>query len=274
MSPLLRDRYCAVLRPDRVDLIRLKRGFKPVLDLKQSVPVAAGTEGAPWLPAVAALREMVAGDAVARGDLAVVLSNHFVRYLLVPWDEQVGSIAEYEGYARIAFEGVFGETARAWTVRVSPERFRAPRLAGAIDGELSQALRQAGRDKLRLISVQPYLMAAFNRLGQPFRRRDFFFLLAEPGRACALAAVGGIWRVVRNHAVNDDSAISALVERELRLLETNEGPVPNLYVHAPGFRQLKLPIVAGAAPRVLALPPVPGFAPDADMPFSMALTAA
>ncbi len=195
MSPLLRDRYCAVLRPDRVDLIRLKRGFKPVLDLKQSVPVAAGTEGAPWLPAVAALREMIAGDAVARGDLTVVLSNHFVRYLLVPWDEQVGSIAEYEGYARIAFEDVFGETARAWTYASRRSAIGAPRLAGAIDGELPQrAAAGRRRDKLQLISVQPYLMAAFNRLGESFRKRDFFFLLAEPGRACVLAAVGGHWR--------------------------------------------------------------------------------
>lgn len=274
MSPLLRDRYCAVLRPDRVDLVRFKHGFKPVLDLKQSVAVAAGAEGAPWLPAVAALGEMVAGDSVARGELVAVLSNHFVRYLVVPWDDQVGSIAEYEGFARIAFESVFGEAARTWSIRVSPERFRAPRLASAMDGELAQALRQAGRDKLRLISIQPYLMAAFNRLSQPFRRRDFFFLLAEPGRACVLAAVGGKWRMVRNHAVSDDAAISALVERELRLLETNEGPVPHLYVHAPGFRQLKLPIVEGAAPRVLALPPVEGFVPEADAAFSMALAAA
>jgi hypothetical protein len=272
--PSFRDRYCAVLRPDRVDLVRRGRGLKPPVDFKQSVAVEAGADGAPWLPSVAALSGVIAGKEVGRGELTVVLSNHFVRYLIIPWNDQVGSAEEFERYARISFENVFGEEARTWAVRISPEKLGAPRLGSAIDNELLTALRQVGRDKLKLVSVQPYLMAAFNRLSQPFRRHDFFFLLAEPGRACALAAVKGHWRAVRNYTVGDEDAISALAERELRLLETDEGPVPHLYVHAPGFPHLKLPIVRGVAPRVLALPPLPGFVPDADVPYSMALAAA
>jgi hypothetical protein len=275
VSLSLRDRYCAVLRPDRVDLVRRLRGYKSPIDLKQSVPVEpAADDVPPWLAPVSALQGVVAGTAVASGDLTVVLSNHFVRYLIVPWDEKVGSTEEYQRYAGIAFENVFGEAARSWMIRVSPEKMGTPRLASAIDIELDTALQQVGGSKLRLLSIQPYLMAAFNRLGDSFRKRNFFFLLAEPGRACILAAVGGAWRIVRNYAAADDASISQLVERELRLLETGVGPVPRLYVHAPGFRQLKLPIVNGVAPRVLALPAIPGFAPDMDGALSMALAAA
>lgn len=275
MSLLLRDRYCAVLRPDRVDLVRRLRGYKSPIDLKQSVPVEpAAAEDAPWLAPVSTLQGVIAGTAVASGDLTVVLSNHFVRYVIVPWDDKVGSTEEYQRYARIAFENVFGEAARSWMIRVSAERMGAPRLASAIDAELDTALQQVGGSKLKLVSIQPYLMAAFNRLGDSFRKRNFFFLLAEPGRACVLAAVGGAWRLVRNHAAADEASISQLVERELRLLETSAGPVPRLYVHAPGFRQLKLPIVNGVAPRVLALPAMPGVAPDTDGALSMALAAA
>lgn len=275
MSLLLRDHYSAVLRPDRVDFVRRRRGYKSPIDLKQSVPVAAAADDAPlWLAPVSALQAALAGTAVASGDLTVVLSNHYVRYLIVPWDDNVGSKAEYQRYARIAFENVFGEAARNWMIRVSPERMGAPRLASAIDAELDSALQQVGGSKLKLVSIQPYLMAAFNRLGESFRKRNFFFLLAEPGRACVLAAVAGAWRMVRNHAAADDAAISQLVERELRLLETGAGPVPQLYVHAPGFRQLKLPIVNGVAPRVLALPAMPGFVPDTDGALSMVLAAA
>lgn len=274
MSPLWRDRYCAVLRPDRVDLVRFKRGVKPLLDLKQSVAVVQDSDDVPWLPALATLRQMLAADGVRRGDLAVVLSNHFVRYLIIPWDDQIGSIDEYESYARIAFENVFGEVARGWSLRTSMERPGAPRLAAAIDGELSQGLKQVGGGKLHLASVQPYLMAAYNRLSVPFRRRDFCFLLAEPGRACVLAAVGGTWRAARNQTVVDEGDIPAFVERELRLLETSDSRVPQLYVHAPGLGPLKLPLVNGVAPHMIALPEQPGFTPDTDVAYSMALAAA
>jgi hypothetical protein len=274
VSLLLRDHHYAVLRPDRVDLVRRRRGINSPLDLKQSVPVESGTEGAPWLPAVAALQDLAAGTAVEGGDLTVVLSNHFVRYLIVPWDDHVGSAEEYERFARIAFENVFGAAANTWLFRLSPEKTGIPRLASAMDQELFAALHQVARSKLRLVSVQPYLMAAYNCLGDGFRKGDFVFLLAEPGRACVLAAAGGTWRSVRNHAALDDASITELVERELRLLETGDTPVPQLYVHAPGFRQLKLPIVNGQAPHMLTLPVTPGYAPDSDAPFSMALAAA
>lgn len=273
MSPSLRDHHYAVLCPDRVDLVRRRRGFRPQIDLKRSLPVARAGEGPPWLPAVASLGELLAGEDVGGGDLTVVLSNHYVRYLLVPWNAQVGSPDEYARYARIAFDGVFGEVAGAWQIRTAPERYGMPRLAAAMDHELAQSLSQVGRDKVKLVSLQPYLMAAFNRLSAPFRRRDFFFLLVEPGRVCMLAAVGGAWRTVRNHAVADDAEVSALVERELRLLETGDGVVPQLYVHAPGHHGLHLPFVNGIAPHVLALPETPGVTP-ADQPYAMALAAA
>jgi hypothetical protein len=270
----LRDHHYAVLCPERVDLVRRRRGIKPQIDLTRSVPVARTDEGAPWLPAVATLGEMLADEAIGRGDLTVVLSNHYVRYLLVPWNDQVGSGEEYARYARIAFENVFGETAATWLIRIAPEKYGMPRLAAAIDSELAQALSRVGQNTLKLASLQPYLMAAFNRLSAGFRRRDFFFLLAEPGRVAMLAAVGGSWRTARNHAVADDAEISALVERELRLLETGDGVVPQLYVHAPGHHGLRLPFVNGIAPHALALPEMAGFSAAGDLPYSMALSAA
>ena len=274
MSPSWRDRYAAVLRPDRVDLVRQRRGWKPALDLKQSRPVPAEDEGPAWLGAVSALRDLLTAEAAAGGELTVVLSNHFVRYQLIPWDENVASIAEFDSYARIAFEGVFGDTARSWAIRISRERPGAARLASGIDTDLQDALSQFSIGGLKLVSVQPYLMAAFNRLSKPFRRRDFCFVLAEPGRVCILAAVGGQWRTVRSHAINDEAEISPLVERELRLLETGEGPLPPLYFHAPGFGHLRLPLVNGMAPHALDLPAAIGFSPLADQAYAMALAGA
>lgn len=273
MSPSWRDRYFTALRPDRVDLLRVKRGFKPQVDLKRSLPVVQDGEETSWIATLAAARQLIEGEEIGRGDLTVVLSNHFVRYLIIPWDDQVGSIDEYQSYARIAFENVFGEVARGWTLRSSAERSGTGRLSGAIDGELARGLMQLGGGKLRLASVQPYLMAAYNRLGQAFRKGDFFFLLAEPGRACVLAAVGGTWRAARNQTVVEDGDIAHFVERELRLLETSDSRVPQIYMHTPGLGPLRLPLVHGVAPHVLGLPAVPGTDAEADGDYSMAMAA-
>ncbi|MGB0127429.1 MAG: hypothetical protein WBP72_07305 [Rhodocyclaceae bacterium] len=273
MSLLFRDRYCAALCPDRVVLVRRRRGFRTPVDLKAGVAVEPGDHEAPWLPGTAALKEILANTASGSGELVLVLSNHFVRYLIVPWEDSIGSPKEYQRYAHVAFESVYGDTARNWVVRLSPEKARAPRLASAIDPELDAALRRLGGGKLRLISVQPYLMAAFNRLGAAFRKGDFFFLLAEPGRACALAATAGRWQTLRNQAVPNTESIAELAERELRLLETGSGPLPRLYVHAPELPTIRLPIVNGMAPQRLDLPMTAGIDAERDLSFSMALAA-
>lgn len=274
MSLLFRDRYCAALSPHRVALVRRRRGYRTPVDLKLTLALEPGEAEAPWLPATIALQEMLAQSASTGGDLLVVLSNHFVRYLISPWDEAIGTPQEYRRYAHVAFEGVYGDAARDWTVRLSPEAAGKPRLASAIDADLDAALRRLGSSALHLESVQPYLAAAFNCLGGGFRRGDFFFLLVEPGRACALAATDGRWRTLRNQAAPDATSIAEMTERELRLLETGAGPLPRLYVHAPGATGIRLPIVNGMAPQRLDLPAIPGIVPDNDLPFSMALAAA
>lgn len=272
MSLSWRDRYCAALKPDRVELVRIGRGWSRAVNLSRSLEVATDNEEPRWVAALAALRSLLEAEGSGRGDLSVVVSNHFVRYLVIPWDAQIGSIDEYEAYLRIAFENVFGDTAASWTFRSTTEKAGAPRLAAAIDGELDHGLRQLGAGSLRLVSVQPYLMAAFNALSQTLRRQDFFFLLAEPGRACVLAAVDGYWRTARNQTVVEESDIPGFVERELRLLETSHSRVPQLFVHAPELGPLKLPLVHGVAPHLLNL--IPSGGSEAHIGFPMAMSAA
>jgi hypothetical protein len=274
VSLLFRDRYCAALSPDQVVLVRRRRGYRTPEDLRRGLVVDPGDPEAPWMPATAALQEMLGAAADRTGDLVLVLSNHFVRYLIVPWEESIGSPREYERYAHVAFESVYGDAARNWVVRLSPEKARAPRLASAIDGDLDAALRRLGGGKLRLVSAQPYLMAAYNRLGSRFRGGDFFFLLAEPGRACALAATTGRWQTLRNQAVPNMEAIAEMAEREIRLIETGGGPLPRIFVHAPGLPTIRLPIVKGMAPQRLDLPIDSGIAPEKQAAWSMVLAAA
>jgi hypothetical protein len=49
--------------------------------------------------------------------------------------------------------------------------------------------------------------------------------------------------------------------------------VPQIFMHAPGFGPLRLPLVHGVAPHVLPLPQVPGAQAEAAADYAMAMAA-
>ena len=184
MSRLFPERVAIGLFPERITLggraVSCDRGF--------------GTE--PWDGAIAALRGL---EWKGRCRATVELSNHFVRYALVPWDRALADPAEEEAYVRHHFGKIHGERARSWVLRWSADAPDAPRLASAIDATLLAAIRQSfpPKGKARLVSIQPALMAAANRARRSLPRGGAWLVLAEPGRACvALYAQG--WRAVQN----------------------------------------------------------------------------
>lgn len=275
MLPLLRDRYCAALRPDGVAIVRRRRGLKPLLDLKEAMDVAPA-EGVAWAPAVAALKEFLARPEAGPGDLCVVLSSHFSRFLLVPWNPELATPDELQAFAAAAFENVYGEAATAWDIRVSPERPGSPRVACAVDREMLTALEAAvAGSRQRLASVQPYLMACYNALAGRIGQGDFLFLLSEGDRAGLLAASRHEWRAARAvPAVDHPTALASLAEREINLSDLGGEAGPEVYVHAPLRSGLVLPAVKGKAPRILEMKPMAGFSPITDGRFAMAVAAA
>ena len=82
-----------------------------------------------------------AQSAASRGTLDIVLSNHFVRYCLVPWDAKIANAAELRSYALACFENVFGDVSAAWEVCISPEKSNAPHITNNIDNKIKRFLR-------------------------------------------------------------------------------------------------------------------------------------
>lgn len=263
MSLLSPDRYIAVLGPTRVQLARRRRGQ---LENLGSLDCTSTDLGA-WGDTCAALERLLAGPQRRRGELVVVLSEHFARFTLVPWSDAIGTPDELAAYARIGFEDIYGAAASGWALQLSPEATGQPRLAAAIEQGLLERLTElAEAAHLRLVSVQPYLMSAFNRLCRPLAGADFLFLLAEPERSCLLVAREGRWVAVRSAAGSDaDGSLAVLLERESELQELEAQAPGILYVHAPGRPDLTPEAVHGVLPRVLGGPAqrIPGEAPDA-----------
>lgn len=276
MLRLWPDKYYVVLCPDRLEVIRRSRGLRRAVDLKLAEVIVPYVDGPAWRAAAEAFDRFLATPEIGAGDLGVVLSNHFVRYLLVPWSAQIASEEEFHNYAAAAYEEVYGEAASGWEVSVSAERSGAPRLAAAIDRPLIEAIRIAlANTRLRLTSVQPYLMAAYNRIAQPRRENDFVFMLVEPDRACILVAQGGKWcHVSAKPASPDPAELSGLLEREIQLADLQGESIPPVFVHAAYCRGLILPPVYGQVPLVLESKPLAALAQMNDAACELAATVA
>jgi len=267
VSLLWPERLVAVLDPRGVILVR-RRGWRGAAHTVGAVECAAEA-APPWSAAADALAALLSAARGARGELTVVLSSQFVRYRLVPWSDAIGSPEELEAYARICFEEVYGAASGSWALRLSPEVAGCPRLAAAIERGLLERLQGiASAAGLRLVSVQPYLMAAFNRLGGKLRGGDFVFVLAEPARSTLLVARAGRWVGVSSSAGADsDDALGALIERERELQSVAGEALPAVYVHAPGRAECAPRLAGGTLPVMLAAPG----APAADPLLGMAL---
>jgi hypothetical protein len=204
-----------------------------------------------------------------------VLSNHFVRYVIVPFDTGVAGPDEDLALARFHFAKIYGERANRWEIRMSEEPGGAARLASAVDAELIEAIRGCfpRSRKQRLVSVQPYLMSAFN-LWRRHVARDGWLLLVESQRACLALLTAHRWRAVHSargqFATADDWA--ALLDREQ--LRTDGAPMANtVLVHAPADGKTTNHETSGWKFVGLAQPTLDGFLPLDDAPLAMALTA-
>ncbi|GLK58999.1 hypothetical protein ACFS3C_14900 [Azotobacter vinelandii] len=229
MSLSRAERRIAVLGATRLALFRRRRGGLELLGGAEY----GQAEGPAWSGAAEALERLLGEQECGRGSLSLVLSSRFVRFALIPWSEALGAPEELEAYARFRFQEIYGALADDWLLRLSPAPAGQPRLAAAIERGLLERLRLALQDAgLRLRSVQPYLMAAFNRFAGQLPADDFLFVLAEPGRSSLLLARAGEWLCMRSLSGSaDDAALLALVERECELQGLRDTA---RYLHAPG----------------------------------------
>jgi len=191
---------------------------------KDSVACDPAFGAEPWQGAISALKAL---EFKQPCNVTVVLSNHFVRYAIVPWSSSLSSAAEEDAYIRHHFAKIHGERAKAWSLRASESAADAPRLASAVDQALIDSIKDCfpKGGKARLISVQPRLMSKFNEWRKSIPDAGAWLVLAEPDRACVALHADGRWRSVQN----GKGAWRALLDRERHRVD---GEIPNLVLIA------------------------------------------
>jgi hypothetical protein len=270
-----RDRLLVSLAPATVSWVRVSGGFRPRVLAKRSLNVAAQDAREPWEGAVAVLREEAQQLRTQRLAVTIVLSNHFVRYTVIPPMDSASSRDEALALARFHFSKIHGERAAGWDVRLASASGRAS-VASAVDSALLDALKACfpGNAAARLVSIQPYTMAAFNFWRHKIDNEGAWLLLVEPGTACLAMLAGKHWATIQN--VKSGSSADnwpALLDREKHRV-TNRG-VPKLVL-----TRSTLPPPSALAARkdwhfvTLEPPALPGLAENEREPYAMALHAA
>lgn len=219
MSPSWRERVSITLAPERVTLLRYSRGVKPAPKDRKSIDCAPAGDRPAWQGVLEALREALAHPNTGTADASVVLSNHFVRYLVLPWNSALAGGREELSFAAARFHQVYGEIARTWTVRLSAGKPGASSLAAAVEQVFLDAIRASLENSpLRLRSLQPALMAACNS-GVRAVASNAWIAVAEPGRLLLGLQRGGDWKSLRSRPLNGEIvSLAELIEQEFLLL--------------------------------------------------------
>ena len=221
MSLLWRNKQLRIgLAPDRIYITGAR-----------SVDLAAN-DGS-WNSPVEALAATLAGR---KGEAAVVLADQFVRYALLPYSETLKTAEQWQALATHRFNALHGPRAAEWQINVTETAPMGPRLACAVDRALIERLASiftaAG---LHLASVQPFLVAAFNRIRKSVGNGSCWIVVEEPGRLTLALIQRGMWIAIRGRRVEKTwkQMLPEILERESAFLGLSQ-PVTRVIVCTQG----------------------------------------
>jgi len=202
------------------------------------VPIQVKPNDPEWRAPLEALPGVLANH--KNYEVSIVLADRFVRYALLPWNAALKSEEQWLALARHRLAAVHGATAAEWDLKLTETAPRGPRLACAVDRALVGVLAAAAQDAgVRLVSVQPFLVAAFNRLQGSLLGNlgaaSCWLVVEEPGRLTLCFIQRGTWVAIRSRRTGSgwremlpdiiarESAFLALSERCTRVIVCAQG---------------------------------------------------
>jgi hypothetical protein len=138
-----------------------------------------------------------------------------------------------------------------------------------------EALKQCmSSSASRFLSLQPHLMASFNRIRAHLQEQSAWLVVAEPGLLCVALLQDECWQSVRTVKVGADwmSELPGVLHREECLVDS-QTECDRVFVFAPDGPQA--PMLQASEWRIenLVSSLLPGMVPGADAPFSIVLGA-
>jgi hypothetical protein len=243
VSPLWRDEIGIYVAPHKLTLTRLARGARPksVGAANWSNELVADIH---WSAALGALDSFLRKPdwqgAVAR----IVLSDHWVRYAMVPYSAALSGAAERLTHARHVLTDIYGEIVAEWTVTLAPARPGAAQVMCAVPTALIDELRAIlMRHKIPLKSLQPQLVCAYNHWRAQLPNGGAWFVSVEQGSLAAARLGNNGWDRVHSVRIGADWTVELHRLQTFGRLASVQAQQGRVYVDAPAA----LRIAAGAS---------------------------
>jgi hypothetical protein len=195
--------------------------------------VELGANDGSWNAPVEALAGALTG---MKGEASVVLADQFVRYTLLPWNETLKTPEQWAALAAHRFATLHGPRSAEWQVSVAETAPMGPRLACAVDRALVERLMEVfAAANMRLVSMQPFLVAAFNRIRKSVGNGSCWIVVEEPGRLTLALIQRGVWVAIRGRRADRAwrNVLPEILERESAFLGLAQ-PVTRVIVCAQG----------------------------------------
>lgn len=211
------------LHPTRIVITTIEQGWKPAPAPSLIIHVEKSKAENGWHPVLQVLKNWLAEQPRVATNVDLVLSDHYVRYQLVPWHEDINTSDEIAALGRACFADAYGTLADGWEIQIDVGEYGAPGVACAIEQSLVLELRTAFSEKgMRLASLQPAFTGVFNRFGMQLGETVLF--ASVDGDRCVLACIkDGRWHSIRSLSCGVD--IDIVLDREL-LLQGLSADVP------------------------------------------------
>ncbi|NQZ53778.1 MAG: hypothetical protein HRT93_05935 [Piscirickettsiaceae bacterium] len=154
------------------------------------------------------------------GSIRFILSNHYVRYAVLPWQPDVFSQQDWQSLAENYMRTLYGNDIDNWTIRIAMQGYGQPLVISAIDQLLLMRLEALAQQyKWTIEAIEPALMSVMNHYHHKIKKHDWL-MLAEPQRLLlAEITKGALVRfTVASPTVNQQS-VEALnvVKRTMKL---------------------------------------------------------
>ncbi len=241
MSRLWRDQIQVFLAPERVNLVRFSRGFKPVQTAKVTESCKHIQGANAWQSVLQQLDKNLV-DA-AGTELTITLSNHFIRYVTLPPQTEITTPEEVKSYATFRMREIYAERADSWMLSVSEWSPISGAICAAIPRDLMVRLEElAVKYQFKLKEIEPYLASVYDRWQKQLKGNKTYLAVLENGRICLAILINGIWHSIRNQRILQCAAdeLLAALDQET-ILSGNKDKVELVHLFAPEHSELIFP---------------------------------
>jgi hypothetical protein len=271
---LWRKQLWVVICPSQVILLGWSAGFRRKVILQHILPCVPLSDVPLWQPALSAFEHWLGTHEIGRAGVHIVLSNHFVRYALLPFSADVTSHEEEQTLVQFLFEGIYGDISKQWHISLGDGAYGEARLAAAVDAQLLNKLQSAVQSSLfRLNGIKPYLVVAFDYFHSQIKESNGLFVMVEGGQMDVLAfnngQLSGVNRMIMNGEL--EQQLPNLLQREILISGRGEDALP-IYLHIPGQPSFSLRPIEGMSFRFLHYADKADFSPIHDALFDILAT--